>query len=281
MEAPDGGARRALHAVVAPNLIGTSARGHWSGDRPFTLSEEAAHVVDLIDRHAGPVHLVGHSYGGGVALRAACKRPTRIASLSLYEPTLFYVLKSMGPEGSAALEEIRAIARAMDHGIVSGAYRAAGEAFVDYWNGPGAWARLKPEAQAEFVRYAPKGCLDFRALIDERLPLSAYRRLRIPNAAHGGRTRPRANGADRQKAVRGHDRSADPDDCRRRPYGSQHPRRGGECRDRRAYRGEPAGSRARGAQHLRSGGGLIVVFQQRLVGAALGGCVRTRFPCGL
>ena len=86
----------------------------------------------------------------------------------------------MGPEGGAALEEIRAIARAMDHGIVSGAYRAAGEAFVDYWNGPGAWARLKPEAQAEFVRYAPKGCLDFRALIDERLPLSAYRRLRIP-----------------------------------------------------------------------------------------------------
>ena len=65
-------------AVVAPNLIGTAARGHWSGDRPFTLSEEAAHVVDVIDRHAGPVHLVGHSYG--VASRCAPRASGRPAS---------------------------------------------------------------------------------------------------------------------------------------------------------------------------------------------------------
>src|SRR6266516_1098475 len=36
-----------------------------------------------------PVHLIGHSYGGGVALRVAVERSNRIASLTLYEPTAF------------------------------------------------------------------------------------------------------------------------------------------------------------------------------------------------
>src|SRR6266536_155294 len=36
-----------------------------------------------------PVHLIGHSYGGGVALRVAVERSNRIASLTLYEPAAF------------------------------------------------------------------------------------------------------------------------------------------------------------------------------------------------
>src|SRR6266536_1481912 len=38
---------------------------------------------------SAPVHLIGHSYGGGVALRVAVERSNRIASLTLYEPTAF------------------------------------------------------------------------------------------------------------------------------------------------------------------------------------------------
>jgi pimeloyl-ACP methyl ester carboxylesterase len=177
--------------VVAPDLFGSAARGHWKGERAFTLSEEAAHAVDTIDAHDGPAHLVGHSFGGGVALHVACKRPTRIASLSLYEPTAFHVLKAAGPDGRSALKEIGALVRAFDHGVLSGAYRAVGERFVDYWNGPGAWARLKPEAQAEFIRYAPKGCLDFRALLNQRPPLSPYRRLAMPALLMVGEHAPR------------------------------------------------------------------------------------------
>ena len=69
---------------IAPDMFGSAARGHWSGDGRFRLTDEAALIVEIIDSCDKPVHLVGHSYGGGVALRAAVERSTRIASLSLY-----------------------------------------------------------------------------------------------------------------------------------------------------------------------------------------------------
>ena len=39
---------------------------------------------------------------------------------------------------------------------------------------------MNPDAQADLVRYVPKAFLDFRASIEERVPLVAYRRLRMP-----------------------------------------------------------------------------------------------------
>lgn len=176
--------------LIAPDLYGCGSRGPWSGERPFNLKEEAALIVDIIDSCSTPVHLVGHSYGGGVALRAAIERPTRIASLSLYEPTAFHMLRAMGPDGRLLLDEIRAIARAIDRAVLTGNYREAARRFVDYWNGDGAWAALRRENQAEILRYIPKACLDFRALIEEPTPLYAYQRIRSSLLLMRGETSP-------------------------------------------------------------------------------------------
>jgi pimeloyl-ACP methyl ester carboxylesterase len=64
------------YAVVAPDLFGSGSNGHWSGERSFKLADEAAPVIDIIDACQAPVHLVGHSYGGAVALRVALARPS-------------------------------------------------------------------------------------------------------------------------------------------------------------------------------------------------------------
>jgi len=168
------------HELVTPEHYGCESTGPWSGEHAFTLADEAARTIEIIDRCDGQVHLVGHSYGGGVALRAAVERPNRIGSLTLYEPSAFHLLKAMGTRAAGAFAEILGLAARTAEGVVTGNYRGAAASFVDYWSGRGAWAALRPSVQAALTRWMPKAPLDFRALIDEPTTTTAYAELRIP-----------------------------------------------------------------------------------------------------
>jgi pimeloyl-ACP methyl ester carboxylesterase len=86
----------------------------------------------------------------------------------------------MGTYGVEALSEIVAISKRTADGVSCGDYRGAAASFVDYWSGRGAWEALRPSVQAALTRWAPKAPLDFRALLDERTPASAYTSLRVP-----------------------------------------------------------------------------------------------------
>jgi pimeloyl-ACP methyl ester carboxylesterase len=162
------------YTLLAPEHYGCDSTGPWTGGHAFTLADEAARTVELIDRTAGPIHLVGHSYGGGVALNVAVRRPHRIASLTLYEPSAFHLLKTIGPAGADAFAEILAITARTGHGVLTGDYAGAAAAFIDFWSGMGTWASLRPPVQAALTRWILKAPLDFRALIDEPTPASAY-----------------------------------------------------------------------------------------------------------
>ena len=183
----DGGQWRKLagalglrYEVFAPSFIGCADIGPWTGERAFTLADEAQAVIGLVDVLAAPVHLVGHSYGGGVALKVASARPSAIASLTLYEPSAFHLLRQLGERGRSATAEIEAVAAAIGAGLVSGAYQAAAAHFVDYWNGAGAWAGLRPNVREALIRWLPKAPLDFRALFAEPTPLESYGRIACP-----------------------------------------------------------------------------------------------------
>lgn len=108
------------YTLIAPEHYGCDSVGPWSGAHAFTLADEAARTVEIIDRQRGKVHLVGHSYGGGVALRAALERPHGVASITLYEPSAFHLLKRMGARGAAEFAEIQAIAARTAEGVVAG-----------------------------------------------------------------------------------------------------------------------------------------------------------------
>lgn len=171
---------RAGYELVAPEHYGTDSAGPWTGQHAFTLADEAARTLAIIDVADRDVHLIGHSYGGGLALHVALMRPDRIASLVLYEPSAFHLLRQFGQSGADGLAEIIVIARETGRGVITGDYRAAATSFVEYWSEQGAWSALRPELQAALIRWLPKAPLDFAALIEEQAEASAYARLRFP-----------------------------------------------------------------------------------------------------
>lgn len=189
----DGGEWRELGAIlgsraamVAPGLVGTDAGGPWDGRHAFTLEDEVRPLAARIDAIDGPVQLVGHSYGGAVALRLALSRPGRIASVVLYEPSAFHILRQLGAAAQAETDEIGGVAEEVANGVLCGAFRPAAERFVDYWNGTGAWDAMRPDAQSGILRWLPKAPLDFNALFAEQTPLPAYAAIRCPVAVLRG-----------------------------------------------------------------------------------------------
>src|SRR5262245_53430931 len=72
-----------------------------------TLADDLATFITSLN--AGPVHLVGWSYGGAVAMQAAVKNPSLVRSLILYEPaaviSVISVLPADSAEGKSARED--------------------------------------------------------------------------------------------------------------------------------------------------------------------------------
>jgi len=166
--------------LVAPDLIGSGASAHWPGTHVFSLADEAAPIVEMIDRAGAPVHLVGHSYGACVAMRAAIERPTKVASLVLYEPVAWPYLTFAGAEGELELAKINRVFAEIRRLLLTGAQRSAAKRFYELWNGARTWSAVRPEAQADLTRYIPKLPLEFAATMTDRVPLHAYRRFNFP-----------------------------------------------------------------------------------------------------
>jgi lipase len=71
-------------SIAAPDLRG-HGRSSWAA--PWTLEANADALATLLDG-AGPAVVVGHSFGGAVALKLAAARPDSVAALVLLDPAV-------------------------------------------------------------------------------------------------------------------------------------------------------------------------------------------------
>ena len=138
----------ARHEVAAPQRCGCESSGPWRACHAFVFADEAARIIEIIDRAGCKVHLVGHFYGWGVALHADAERANRFANLVL---STFQLLKETGARGAAAFAKMLASNTA--EGLITGDYSGAAISFVDYW-GRQAWIALRPSVQAALTRWA-------------------------------------------------------------------------------------------------------------------------------
>lgn len=176
--------------LLTPDLLGYGTAPAWPIETALSLDAEAQRLAPLLDTGGASegVHLLGHSYGGAVALQLALRWPQRVKSLTLYEPVRFAVLRD--ERDAAPWRDVRAFGRLVGGLALVGHLEAAAECFIDYWSGNGAWARLPPARQQAIATRMPKVGADFEALFEDPVPLTAYRSLTMPVRLITGTTSP-------------------------------------------------------------------------------------------
>jgi len=171
-------------SVLAPDLIGYGADAPWPTKAALSLDDEVDALAALIESQPGGVHLLGHSYGGAVALQVAMRWPGRIRSLTLYEPVRFGLLLR-DPEMAPLAYEVIRLARSVQ-AAASTTPDAAAARFVDYWSGSGTWDRLGAARQRPLARDMTKVGAEFEAVLEESAGVADYRRLTMPIRLLGG-----------------------------------------------------------------------------------------------
>lgn len=178
--------RYRLHAV---DLHGHGPTPAWAEGQRMRLEDDLALVQPLLTS-ATPVHLIGHSYGGALALKLAALLPERIASVAVYEPVLFRLLLDYQPRDRATTEVLSA-AQSIRNWFDLGHSTRAAQRFVDFWSGDGAWERLPPVRQQLIAARIGSVIGHFNALFNDSLTRAALSRLPMPILCMtGARTRP-------------------------------------------------------------------------------------------
>jgi len=103
--------------VLAPDAYDAGRSPEWGSDRVIRLQDEVALIEPVLAAAGSPLRLVGHSYGGAIALMTALANPSSVRSLVLYEPTLFSLIDADSdiPNDADGIREVAAAcARVLD-----------------------------------------------------------------------------------------------------------------------------------------------------------------------
>jgi pimeloyl-ACP methyl ester carboxylesterase len=168
------------YRVILPDLLGYGAAGAWPSGTPFHFSQDVALLESLLDE---PAHLVGHSYGGFLALKVALARPDAVRSLALYEPVAFGILDE--PK-DAELRAVLGRVKPRYEPDASGVDEAWLAEFVEFWNGAGAWSALPEDTRRGFRAVGWKVYQEVATLLADTTDRATYARVTAPTLLLGG-----------------------------------------------------------------------------------------------
>jgi pimeloyl-ACP methyl ester carboxylesterase len=176
------------YRALAPDLLGYGKNPPWPADASVTPESELPAIAALLERAGEPVHLVGHSYGGAIALTAAQRFPGRFASLALVEPVGFQLLKAADePDG---WREIASLAERHNGLVAEGKYAEAADLFMSYWIGSAAWQRTPQFTRDNIARTMTKTAAEWKMMFAMDSELRSIAAIDIPALLIcGGRTR--------------------------------------------------------------------------------------------
>jgi pimeloyl-ACP methyl ester carboxylesterase len=193
------------HRCIAFDLIGYGDAMQPTYKVRLSLEEEVYRVrtrlAELVSQGTR-IHIVGHSYGGAVAIRLGLELAAQVRSLTLFEPGAFHLL----PETHSAASTIRSVAECVSREVVNARKSAKGagdvlaqklwpatQMFVDFWNGSAFFEKFDFERQLSMSALLPTVALNLEAALNEQTKLPKLSSLYAPTCLIGGRLSPRCS----------------------------------------------------------------------------------------
>jgi pimeloyl-ACP methyl ester carboxylesterase len=186
--APLVAALRPRYRVVAPDLHGYGQSDRWPTLARLHPWSDVKAIVRLAETSGHPVHLVGHSYGGTVALEAARALGPRVRSLTLIEPVAFHLLR----EASRMREwrEVTEVGRRLTEALRLRKERRAAGIYMKYWVGVLPWLMMPRKTRRHVVDTIGKVGSEFETILYLNRTESDYRSIHAPTRLIAGeRTR--------------------------------------------------------------------------------------------
>ncbi len=151
---------------------------------------DARGIIQMIQGLNEPVHLIGHSYGGAVALKVATAIPSFIKSLTVYEPVMVSLLKDGGIRETEGFNIFQQLASQLACEINKGTPEKGMATFIDFWNGEGSWSKLPEKYKTRFTTLAQAVLANFEKAFSETFTSRELESLHVPTLIMSGMESP-------------------------------------------------------------------------------------------
>jgi pimeloyl-ACP methyl ester carboxylesterase len=163
--------------TVTTSLLGYGGTAERRTASDCSIAHEAEALESVVRRAGGRVHLVGHSFGGLVALAVALRNRVPLASLSILEAPAAEVLREAGEEQH--YRAFRQMTEVYFNAFENGDAQAI-STMIDFYGGPGTFASWPPRVRAYAVETTPVNILDWASAFGFPLTAEALATVRLP-----------------------------------------------------------------------------------------------------
>lgn len=179
-----GGAWRPIMAswngqyrCVTTSLLGYGGTAERRSAGNTSIALEAEMLESVVRRTGGPVHLIGHSYGGLVGLVVALRKQVPLSSLSILEAPALELLREVGDDNhyGAFREMTDRYFAAFETGD-----REAVAAMIDFYGGEGTYASWPQRVRDYAIDTTHVNIVDWQSARGFPLTLAALAKIDIP-----------------------------------------------------------------------------------------------------
>lgn len=173
----------AHYRVLAPDLAGYGVSESWPVNESFHFKFDVNIIKRLISLSRTPVHLIGYSYGGFLALEAALICP-EVRSLVLFEPVALQILREC--DNPRLQKEVQTMGARLIKYAKAGQSRRAAKTYITYWGGYWRWLLMPRRYKNAVQRSVSKTAMEFASGYESATDLAQYQRIACPVLLVGG-----------------------------------------------------------------------------------------------